>query len=153
MCLWKINSSLIHFNFKLVFQSKIRVLNPQFCFLQWKRCHIWIRRQICTDQSYSGQKWWIKFKCLNYGWFLQIYINWFTGVVWITCGLLWCFYQMFGLSFWRHPFTAEDPLVSKWCNYNFSKSILMKKQTHLYLGWSEGEYIFRKCSLSGKLFF
>ncbi len=22
---------------------------------------------------------------------------------------------MFGLSFWRHPFTADDPLVSKWC--------------------------------------
>ncbi len=22
-------------------------------------------------------------------------------------GLLWCFYQLFGLSFWRHPFTAE----------------------------------------------
>ncbi len=37
-------------------------------------------------------------------------VNWWTGVVWITCGLLWCFYQMFGLSFWRHP------LTSKWCN-------------------------------------
>ncbi len=31
---------------------------------------------------------------------------------------MWCFYQLFGLSFWRHPFTAEDPLVSKWCNAN-----------------------------------
>ncbi len=29
------------------------------------------------------------------------------------------FYQLFGLSFWRHPFTAEDPLVSKWCNATF----------------------------------
>ncbi len=38
---------------------------------------------------------------------------------WITCGLLWCFYQLFGLSFWRHPFTAEDQLVSKWCNTKF----------------------------------
>ncbi len=27
---------------------------------------------------------------------------------------LWCFYQL--LSFWRHPFTSEDPLVSKWCD-------------------------------------
>ncbi len=35
-----------------------------------------------------------------------------NAVVWITCGVLWCFYQLFGLSFWRHPFTAEDPLVS-----------------------------------------
>ncbi len=34
--------------------------------------------------------------------------NWWTRVMWITCGLLWCFYQ---LSFWRHPFNAEDPLA------------------------------------------
>ncbi len=33
-------------------------------------------------------------------------------MVWITCGLLRCFYQLFGLSFWRHPFTAEHPLLS-----------------------------------------
>ncbi len=37
------------------------------------------------------------------------------------------------LTFWRHPFTAEDPLVSKW------KSVLLKKQTHLHLGWFEEE--------------
>ncbi len=42
-------------------------------------------------------------------------LKWWSGVVWITCGLLWCFYQLFELSFWRHPFTA-DPLVSKWYN-------------------------------------
>ncbi len=41
------------------------------------------------------------------------------GVVWITCGLLWCFYQLFGLSFCRHPFTAEEQFVSKWCNATF----------------------------------
>ncbi len=38
-------------------------------------------------------------------------VNWWTGFV-----DYWCFYQLFGLSFWRHPFTAEDPLVRKWCN-------------------------------------
>ncbi len=36
--------------------------------------------------------------------------------MWTTCGLLWCICQLFGLSFWWHPFTAENPLVSKWCN-------------------------------------
>ncbi len=46
-------------------------------------------------------------------------VNLWAGLEWITCGLLWCFYQMFGLSFWRHPFTAKDPLVSKWCNAGF----------------------------------
>ncbi len=54
---------------------------------------------------------------------------------WITYGLLWCFYQLFGLSFWRHPFTAEDSLVSKWCNATF----FQKKQTHVLFGWPEGE--------------
>ncbi len=46
-------------------------------------------------------------------------VNWWTGVVWITCKLLWCFYQLLGLSSWRHPFTAEDPLLSKWYNAKF----------------------------------
>ncbi len=27
-------------------------------------------------------------------------VSWWTGV---TCGLLWCVYQLFVLSFWRHP--------------------------------------------------
>ncbi len=35
------------------------------------------------------------------------------------CGLLWCFYQLFRLSFWRHPFTAEHPLLRHWCNDTF----------------------------------
>ncbi len=46
-------------------------------------------------------------------------VNWWTGVVWITCALLWCFYQLFGLSFWRHPFTAEHPLLRHWCRDTF----------------------------------
>ncbi len=47
--------------------------------------------------------------------FMSQDVNWWTGVVWIIV----MFYQLFGLSFWRHPFTAEDPLVSKWCNATF----------------------------------
>ncbi len=39
------------------------------------------------------------------------------GLEW--CGLLWCFYQLFGLSFWRHPFTAEHPLLRHWCRDTF----------------------------------
>ncbi len=34
---------------------------------------------------------------------------------------------------------------------NFSKSVLMKKQTHLHLRWPEGEYIFSKFSFLGEL--
>ncbi len=65
-------------------------------------------------------------------------VNWWTGVVWITCGLLWCFYQLFGLSFWRHPFTAEHPLLRDWCRHISPN--LMKKQTHPNLGRPEGEH-------------
>ncbi len=47
-----------------------------------------------------------------------LWISFFTNTH-LDCGLLGCFYQLFGLSFWRHPFTTEDPLVSKWCNATF----------------------------------
>ncbi len=72
-------------------------------------------------------------------------VTWWTGVVWY-CGLLLCFYQLFGFSFWRHPFTAEHPLLSK-CNCISAN--LIKKQTQLYLGWPEGDYIFSKFSFLG----
>ncbi len=59
------------------------------------------------------------------------------------------------LSFWRHPFTAEHPLTliltapihrrasiaETLMQWHISPN-LMKKQTHLHLGWPEGEYIF-----------
>ncbi len=48
-------------------------------------------------------------------------IKWWTGV---TCILLWCFNQLFELSFWRHSFISEDP--------NLLKSVPVKKQTHLH---------------------
>ncbi len=51
--------------------------------------------------------------------FISEDVNWWIRVVWSPCGLLWCFYQLFGLSFWRHPFTAEHPLLSKRCNATF----------------------------------
>ncbi len=41
---------------------------------------------------------------------------------WSGVDYLWfivMFNQLFGLSFWRHPFTAEDPLLSKLCNAAF----------------------------------
>ncbi len=50
--------------------------------------------------------------------FTSQYVNWWTGVMWITCGLLWCFYQLFGLSF-DGTIHAEDPLLSKWGNAKF----------------------------------
>ncbi len=48
-------------------------------------------------------------------------------------GVDYCgFYQLFGLSFWRHPFTAEDPLVSKWWNAKFLK-ISSDEEKNIYI--------------------
>ncbi len=72
-------------------------------------------------QQFEVKNIWMDLFFLNMQLFTSQYICWWTGVVWITCGLLWCFYQLFGLSFWWHPFTAEDPLVSDGM-LHFSKS-------------------------------
>ncbi len=79
----------------------------------------------------------------------NIGVNGWTGVVWITCGLLWGFYQLFGLSFWRHPFTAEDPLLSKWCNATFIYDTNHKKIISILDGLSK--YIFSKSSFFGEI--
>ncbi len=49
----------------------------------------------------------------------------------LDCGLLGCFYQC---SFWRHPFTAEDPLVSKWCDATFLQ-IYSHEETNTSTSW------------------
>ncbi len=38
---------------------------------------------------------------------------------------------LFGLSFWRHPFTVEDPLVSKWRNAKFL--CIWWRNKHIYM--------------------
>ncbi len=52
------------------------------------------------------------------------------------------YYQLFVLSFWRHPSLQRIQWWASDVMLNFSKSVLMQKQTHLHLGWPEGEYIF-----------
>ncbi len=78
----------------------------------WRKCYygLWTHIMVRSDS--------LKLKLLNDGSVSYKHtalvsqdVNWWTGV----CGLLWCFYQLFGLSFWRHPFTAEDPLVRTSC--------------------------------------
>ncbi len=87
----------------------------------WRKCYYGLWTHILARSNS------LKLKCLLNDEFVYYKptafssqdINCWTGVVWITCGSLWCFYQLFGLSFWRHPFTAEHPLLSKWCNATF----------------------------------
>ncbi len=80
-------------------------------------------------------------------WFLtnmQIFasqdINWWTEVVCIIV----MFYR---LSFWRHPFTAEHPLVSEWCNATFLqmqnyKCKKKKKSETQWQIWTQNNWIF-----------
>ncbi len=56
---------------------------------------------------------------------------------WSGVHYLWIivmFYQLFGPSFWRHPFTAEDPLVSKLCNAKFQQNFSCE-ETHSSTSW------------------
>ncbi len=55
--------------------------------------------------------------------------NWWTGAVFISC------------LFWRHPFIHCRGCWASDIMLHFSKSVLMKKQTHLHLGWPQKEYI------------
>ncbi len=91
--------------------------------------------------SYFGQTWWFENALMldlflaNTQLFSSKYINWWTGVVWITCGLLWCFHQLFGLSFWRHPFTAEHPLLSKWWNDKLHQNCSDEETNSFWIAW------------------
>ncbi len=58
---------------------------------------------------------------------------------------------VFGLSFWRHPFTADNLLVSKWCNAKFLQICSNEVGIILNLGWLEDEYIFSNSSFLGEL--
>ncbi len=60
-------------------------------------------------------------------------VNWWTGDMWRTCEWLWCFYQLFE---WHSDGTHSLQRIHSWASdviLNFSKSVLMKKQTHLHL--------------------
>ncbi len=53
-------------------------------------------------------------------------INWWTGVVWINCGLLWCFYQTLILT---APIHCRASIAETLMQWHISTN-LMKKQTH-----------------------
>ncbi len=88
-----------------------------FIFHWRKHARLWIENSNFSQKQWFEVKWtswWICFLQT------QVFANkMLTDVLecglCITCGLLWGLYQLFGLSFWRHPFTADDLLVNKWC--------------------------------------
>ncbi len=80
--------------------------------------------------SYFVQKWLLNLSCLNLK-----YLN-------EKCYLQT---QLFVLLFWRHPFTAEDPLVSKWCNVMLTFS----SKTNSSTSWIVWRWIHFKIFLGG----
>lgn len=63
-------------------------------------------------------------------------INWWTGVVWITMMSLSAVWPLTLMA----PIHRRGSAGSKWCH---AESVLIKKRTHLHLGWPEDEYIFK----------
>ncbi len=64
--------------------------------------------------------------------------------MWIACQLLWCFYQVSELSFWRHPFTAENQLLSIWCNVTFLQFCFNEEtnSSTSWMAWGTATFIF-----------
>ncbi len=69
-------------------------------------------------------------------------MNWWTGVVCITCGLLWCFISCLDS---HSDGTHSLQRIHWWASYvmlNFNKTFPVKKHTHLHLGCPADESIF-----------
>ncbi len=77
--------------------------------------------------------------------FLQTHSFWLLKT--LTDGLEWCgllvdycdVLSAVGLSFWRHPFTAEHPLLSHWCSDTFLQIWWRNKLIYILdvLRWGE----------------
>ncbi len=96
-----------------------------------------------TESSYFSRKQWFKVKnILIVDLFLtnmQLFFNKMLIDGLDSCELLvdYCdvFISCLNSNFWRHPFTAEYPMVSKWFEeVNFSKSI-SNKETNSSTSW------------------
>ncbi len=106
------------------------------------------------EDSYFSRKQWFKFTDIlmmdfvsyNTTSFTSADINWWIGVVWTTCGVLWWFYNIFYYS--HSDGTHSLQRICWWANdvmLNVFKSVLMKKQTHLFSEESTFSF-FRNCS-------
>ncbi len=120
---WLVNSAWsVHINF---------LIQTRWSF-HWRKQYDWLRTCVLAEMDLILTN-------------MQLFTsqdNLWTGVVWITCRLLWCFYQLFGFSFWRHPFTvlhwwASDVML------NISKFVLLKKQKYFHKFYVNEEFFSR----------
>ncbi len=132
----------------------VQTRSKQICgwILMWATTGDWLfhwRKHYYGSRSHifgSGVRlktlWWICFLQTHSFWLHKTIID---GLEW--CGLLWCFYQLFGLSFWRHPFTAEDPLVRLWCKAKFLQIWWRTSTSWMAWWWAHFQLIFILCEL------
>ncbi len=131
---------------------------------------------MCTDQTnlrvlmwHNNRRWtlllWkgdnLKLKCLN-----DVYVSYkhesfhasqdANRLLQSGDDYLWII-VMFLSAVWTHSDgTHSLQRIHCWAGdvmLNWSKSVLMKKQTHLHLGWPEAKYIFNKVSFLMHYFF
>ncbi len=91
---------------------------------------LWIMDSYFSRKQWFEVKtslWWIYFFQTHSFCLLQMLTD---GLEW--CGLLWCFYQLFGLSFWRHPFTAKHLLMRHRCDAILQ---IWWRNKLLYISW------------------
>ncbi len=60
------------------------------------------------------------------------HFRWCTGVVWIICGLLWCFYHLFDSHSDGTHSLQSIHWWAKWWNDTFLQSVLMKKHMNCF---------------------
>ncbi len=112
----------------------------------WRKRYYELWTRVLDESNILQVKiyWWMHFLWKQL--FSSQDVNWWTGVVWITCGLLWCFYQLFGRLILTAPIHCRASIDEQVdIMLNFSKS---KERTNSSLGWPGGECIFIKFSFS-----
>ncbi len=128
--------------------------------------HIKIYQHTCLDLCWTGFKWYLI--CAYFSpdsdqitFFtgesdimdksgLKLKMSWFIYFINKQAVCHWCLYQPFELLFWRHPFPAVDPLVSKWCDAKFLqfKNDLIDCTSWMAWGWIH----LQQLSLLGEVF-
>ncbi len=107
--------------------------------------HSWFTGELFTGESnimdtglwrfeVKNSSLWIYYK---YAGFHKTFIDVLEG-----CGLLWCFYELFGLIL-TAPIHCRGSIGEQvmWCYISPNLFWWTNKQTHLHLGWPDGEYI------------
>ncbi len=129
-----------------VWSVRISLLIQMGWLYSWRKRYHGLRTRILAENNGLKLKtpWWT---WSNMHLFTRRWIMYLSGVdyLWIIV----MFYQLSGLSFWRHPFTAEDPSVSKWCNTTFLQ-ICSQVETNSSTPWMAwGRVHFQQISIFG----